>query len=159
VQTKDKMTKMIIEESIGGSHYKQALRQVWVQMTGLPGELREYLTAWAIGTILGVMKDVDMKFTYYFERAEFQVLVLDPSLIRQSIDVVIGEFINELHFCVEHDEMAQPVPIDMEDDTMEEQEDERNGSVGDPKPLQRDASVQKDGTMNSSASSSDAGSK
>jgi hypothetical protein len=29
---------------------------------GLPGELREFLTIWAIGTILGVTKDIDMKF-------------------------------------------------------------------------------------------------
>jgi hypothetical protein len=60
VQTKDRLVKMIIEEGNGGSHYKQALRRVWVQMTGLPGELREYLTIWAIGTILGVTEDVDM---------------------------------------------------------------------------------------------------
>jgi hypothetical protein len=31
VQTKDRMAKMIIEESNGGSHYKQVLRQIWVQ--------------------------------------------------------------------------------------------------------------------------------
>jgi hypothetical protein len=55
--------------------------------------------------------------------------------------------------------MAQPVPIDMEDGTMEEQEDERNGHAGDPKPLQQDASVQNDGTGNSSVASSDTGSK
>jgi hypothetical protein len=29
-QTKDRMAKMIIEESNGGSHYKQALHRVWV---------------------------------------------------------------------------------------------------------------------------------
>jgi hypothetical protein len=39
VQTKDKMAKLIIEESNGGSHFKQALCRVWVQMMGLPGEL------------------------------------------------------------------------------------------------------------------------
>jgi hypothetical protein len=80
---------------------------------GLLSELREYLTIWAIGTILGVTKDDDMKFTREYERAQLQVLVLDPSLIPQSIDVVIGEFIYELHFCVERMEMTHPVPIDM----------------------------------------------
>jgi hypothetical protein len=98
VQTKDKLAKMVIEEGNGGSHFKQALCNVWVQMTGLPGELREYLTIWGIGTIIGVTKDVDMKFTCEFDRARFQVLVLDPSLIPHSIDVVIGEYIHELHF-------------------------------------------------------------
>jgi hypothetical protein len=32
---------MIIEESDDGSFFKQALKHVWVQMTGLPEELRE----------------------------------------------------------------------------------------------------------------------
>jgi hypothetical protein len=98
-----------------------------VQMTGLPRELREYLTIWAIGTILGVTKDVDMKFTREYERARLQVLVLDPSLIPQSIDVVIGEFIYELHFRVERAEMIHPIPIDMEDDAMDDREEEGEG--------------------------------
>jgi hypothetical protein len=50
-------------------------------MMGLLGELREYLTIWAIGTIIGVTKYVDMKFTRDFDRARFLVLVLDPFLI------------------------------------------------------------------------------
>jgi hypothetical protein len=150
VQTKDRLAKMIIEESNGGSHYKQALRQVWVQMMGLPSELRDRLTIWGIGTILGVTKDVDMKFTRECERAWVQVLVLDPSLIPQYVDVVICEFIYELHFRVECEEMAQPVPIDMEDDMMEEQEDERNGRAGNPKPMKQDSSMQKEGTGNRS---------
>jgi RNA-binding protein YlmH len=87
-------------------------------MMGLPGELREYLTIWAIGTILGVTKDVDLKFTHEYERARVQVLILDPSLIPQSVDVVIYEFIYELHFRVECEDMAQHVPVDMEDDTI-----------------------------------------
>jgi hypothetical protein len=159
VQTKDRMAKMIIEENAGGSDYKQALHGVWVQMTGLPGELQEYLTIWAIGMILSVTKVVDMTFTREFERTRFQILVLDPSLILHSVDVVIGEFIYELHFWVKHEEMAQPVPIDMEDDSMEDKEEERDSSAGDPKPLQQDPHVQKCGTGSSSAAGSDAGIK
>jgi hypothetical protein len=34
MQTKDKVAKLIIEEGNGGSHFKQVLRRVWVQMTG-----------------------------------------------------------------------------------------------------------------------------
>jgi hypothetical protein len=33
------------------------------------------------GTILGVTKEVDMKFTRSMDRPRFQVLVLDPDLI------------------------------------------------------------------------------
>jgi hypothetical protein len=92
VQSKDRKAVMIIEESVDGSFFKQALKHVWVQMTGLPEELRDYPTIWAIGTILGVTKEVDMKFTRALDRPWFQVLVLD---------VVIRDFICELHFKVE----------------------------------------------------------
>jgi hypothetical protein len=34
VQTKDNVAKLIIEEGNGGSHFKQVLRRVWVQITG-----------------------------------------------------------------------------------------------------------------------------
>jgi hypothetical protein len=44
VQTKDKHAKMIIEEGKGDSHLNHALQKVWVQIMGLLGELREYLT-------------------------------------------------------------------------------------------------------------------
>jgi hypothetical protein len=78
----------------------------------------------AIGMILGVTKDVDMKFMLQYERARFQVLVLDPSLIPHSIDVVIGEYIYELHFKVEQEEMVNPMPIDMDDNVVDDREDD-----------------------------------
>jgi hypothetical protein len=71
VQSKDRKAVMIIEEGAGLSFLKQALIRVWVQMTGLPEELRDYPTIWAIGTILGVTKEVDMKFTRAFDRLRF----------------------------------------------------------------------------------------
>jgi hypothetical protein len=138
VQTKDMLAKMVIEEGNGRSHFKQALRKVWVQMSGPPEELSEYLTIWAIGTIIGVTKDVDMKFTHEFDRSHFQVLVLDPSLIPHSIDVMIGEYIYEVHFWVERDDMIHPIPIDMDDDTMDDREEEGNGGGNDLKQVQQD---------------------
>jgi hypothetical protein len=84
---------------------------VWVQMTGLPEELRDYPTIWAIGTILGVTKEVDMKFTRSMDRQRFQVMVLDLDLISHSVDVVIGDFIYELHFNVEAKEMQDNVVL------------------------------------------------
>jgi hypothetical protein len=114
---KDQKAVIIIEEGAGGSYFKQALKLVWVQMIGLPEELRDYPTIWAIGTILGVTKEVDMKFTRVRDRPWFQVL--DPELIPYSVDVVIGDFIYELHFKVEPDMMHDNVKLlimdDMED--------------------------------------------
>jgi hypothetical protein len=160
LQTKDRLSKLSIEECSGGSCFKQALRNVWVQMTGLPGELREFLTVWTIGTILGVTKDVDMKFMWDYERARFQVMVLDPSLIPHSIDVVIREYIYELHLRVEHEDMLNLVPIDMDDDVMDDRgEEDGEEHNNDPKPIQQDHSVQREGKSNSSAGSTDAGGK
>jgi hypothetical protein len=86
-------------------------------MTRMPSELRDFLTIWVVGTILGVTMDVDMIFTRQCNRARLQVLVLDPALIPTSIDVVIGDNIYELHFKVEPDEMRDnPRLLDMEDD-------------------------------------------
>jgi hypothetical protein len=130
VQTKDRKAKLQIEEVNGCNINKQSMRKVWVQVTKLPGELRDYLTIWAIGTILGVTKDVDMVFTRKFNRARLQVLVLDPALILTSCDVVIGYDIYELLFKVEPEEMSdQPVLLDMDDGFddmghMESEEDE-----------------------------------
>jgi hypothetical protein len=44
VQSKDRKAAMIIEEGAGGSIFKQAMRHTWVQMTGLPEELRDFPT-------------------------------------------------------------------------------------------------------------------
>jgi hypothetical protein len=74
VQTKDQKAKLFMEECGGGSNIKQVMSKVWVQMTRLPSELRDFLTIWAIDTILGVTKDVDMNFTRKYNRARLQVL-------------------------------------------------------------------------------------
>jgi hypothetical protein len=70
---------------------------------------------------------------------------------------VIGELIHELHFWVECEEMAQPVPINTEDDSMEQQE--RDSRAGDPKPMQQDPPMQKGGIGSNSIAGCDAGSK
>jgi hypothetical protein len=44
VHTKDRKAMLIIEELRGGSNVKQVTRKVWVQMTRLPSELRDFLT-------------------------------------------------------------------------------------------------------------------
>jgi hypothetical protein len=44
VHTKDRKAVMIIEELDGGSTVKQVMRKVWVQMSRLPNELRDFLT-------------------------------------------------------------------------------------------------------------------
>jgi hypothetical protein len=57
-----------------------------------------------------------------------QVLVLDPTPIPSSMDVVIGYNVYELHFRVEPEDMQDaPKPLDMEDtiDEFNKKEEER----------------------------------
>jgi hypothetical protein len=118
VHTKNRKTAMIIEELDRESTVKQVMRKVWVHMSKLPSELRNILTIWSVSTILRVTKDVDIIFTRQINRARMQVLVLDPALIRTSVDVVIGDNVYELHFKVEPDEMSENMrSLDMEDDS------------------------------------------
>jgi hypothetical protein len=83
------------------SEVKYVLPKVWAQFTGLPPHLCDYLVIWAIGSILGVTKDVDMVFTQRFDISHVEVLVMNPNLILQSVNVVIGENLYELKFRVE----------------------------------------------------------
>jgi hypothetical protein len=69
----------------------KVLPKVWVQFDELPKELCDFLIIWPMGSILGITKDVDMVFTHKYEVCRLQVLVLDPNLIPQFVDVVIGE--------------------------------------------------------------------
>jgi hypothetical protein len=122
VQSNDRKAVMIIEEGAGGSVFKLALNRVWVQMAGLPEELSDYPTIWAIGTILRV-KEVDMKFTRSMDGLRFQVTVHDPDLIPHYVDVVISDFNYELHFKVEPEGMRESavlLKMDDKDDIGEE---------------------------------------
>jgi hypothetical protein len=65
--------------------------------------------------MLGISKEVDMLFTRKFDRARLKVAVLDPNLIPQVVDVVIGDYLYELKFRVESEaEGDQPLPMDMD---------------------------------------------
>lgn len=107
--------------------------------SGLTKELREYLIIWAVGFILGVTEIVDMKLTKRYEVAHLQVLVLDHSLIPESVDVIIGDFLYELQFKVGPKNDDEPVPMEMDnfdgpnDDTKKEGNDldGKNGKKSD----------------------------
>ncbi|CAD6342779.1 unnamed protein product [Miscanthus lutarioriparius] len=87
---------------------------------GLPTELRDFPIIWAIGSILGVSQVVDTKFTKKYGRARMKVAVLNPDLIPDLVDVVIGDYVYELQFRMEKDMPdGEPQVIDM-DSTMDE---------------------------------------
>jgi hypothetical protein len=113
VQAKFQNSKMQIEEKMLDGDVKIVLPKVWVQFTGLPSHLHDYLVIWVVGSMLGVTKDVDMAFTRRFDICRMQVLVMDPNLIPSSVNVVIGENLYELKFRVELSvEASNPQPME-----------------------------------------------
>jgi len=71
--------------------YKYEIPKAWVQYRGLPDDLREFPILWALGTIFGATREVDMKFTKHFGRPRVKVAVLNPELIPEFVDIVIGD--------------------------------------------------------------------
>jgi len=88
--------KIRFEKGTENEVYKYEIDKVWVQFRGLPKEFREFPIIWAVGTILGVPRAVDTIFTLNTGRARMKVAVLDPKLILDFVDVVIGYFVYEL---------------------------------------------------------------
>jgi len=114
MDTKTVKGKIRFEKGVENEVYKYEIDKVWVQFRGLPKELREFSIIWAIGSILGVPRAVDTKFTNKFGRSRMKVAVLDPDLIPDLVDVVIGDFVYELQFRVEKDMLiGEPEVIDM----------------------------------------------
>lgn len=132
IDTKTVQGKIRFEKNKDNEVYKYDIDKLWVQFRGFTKELREFSIIWAIGSILGVPKMVDMKFTKRFRRCRMRVAVLDPELIPNVVDVVIGDQIIELQFRVE-DEWANGVPkvIDM-DTKIEDKKPEEEKSAEDP---------------------------
>jgi hypothetical protein len=106
--------------------------------------------------ILWVTKNVDMRFSRAFEQARLQVLVLDPDLIPSSVDMVIRDYIYELHFSVEPEESQdEPAPMEMDDgDDNNGSDDMTKGRKEDDKPHEEKMMVaddKNDGHTNSSS--------
>jgi hypothetical protein len=91
--------------------------------------MMDFLLIWAVGSILGVTKAVDIKFTNKYEICHLQVLVLDASLLPQFVDVVIGDNLYELQFRVEENmDNDNPEPMDMDDLDLEVGDDDQQNN-------------------------------
>jgi hypothetical protein len=101
MNTKTVEGKIQFEKGTKNEVHKYEIEKVWVQFRGLPSELKEFPIIWAVGTILGVPRAVDTIFTKNTGRARMKVVVLDPRLILDYVDVVIGDYVYELQFVVE----------------------------------------------------------
>jgi hypothetical protein len=129
MDTKIVKGKICFEKGAENDVFKYEIDKFWVQFQGLTKELQEFPIIWAIGSILGVSRAVDTKFTKKYGRARMKVVVLDPDLIPDLVDVVIGDFVYELQFRVEKDMPdGEPQVIDMDSTMDEDKAPEEKGS-------------------------------
>ena len=71
---------------------------------------------------------MDIKFTTKTGRARLKVAVINPDRIPDLVDVVIGDTIYELQFCVEQESLnSPPSVIEMDPNLDEDKENEENG--------------------------------
>ncbi|XP_062193487.1 uncharacterized protein LOC133896859 [Phragmites australis] len=80
---------------------KFQLPMIWVQVGGIPKELRTFPILWSVGTVLGATQKVDMVFTRNNDMARILIAVLDPSLIPDTLEVVFGSCLYSIYFMVE----------------------------------------------------------
>jgi hypothetical protein len=120
VHSKFQNAKLKIEERMVDVEVKFVLPRVWIQFTGLPSHLRDFLVIWAVGSILGVSKDVGMEFMRHHGISRLQIAVMNPNLIPQKVNIVIGENVCELKFRVERNVQGGPHPMDMDDNQEED---------------------------------------
>ena len=132
--TKSFEGKIQFEKSSEEDVYKYEIEKVWVQFRGLPSEFREFPIIWAIASILVVPKSVDIKFTKKFGRSRMRVAVIDSALIPAFVDVVVGEFIYQLHFGVEQEAPeGEPILLDL-DSKLEDEEPNEDDDPNDDDP-------------------------
>ncbi|EEE68657.1 hypothetical protein OsJ_27249 [Oryza sativa Japonica Group] len=105
----------------GTIHTKVGDAEMKIIERGVGNEVK-YVLPKAVGSILGITKMVDMNFTRRYDIARLQVLVLDPSLIPDVVDVAIGDNLYELCFKVEQEngfDVPEPIGMDNSGDREE----------------------------------------
>ncbi|XP_071685363.1 uncharacterized protein [Lolium perenne] len=88
---------------------------VWVRVHDLPSPvLDDFLALWALGTLFGKTKDIDMAFTRANDVLRISITCLNSSLIPTRMDVRVHEEFYRLRFEVEGLQpiLAADVPMD-----------------------------------------------
>ena len=75
---------------------KYQLQKVWVQVLGVPFEVRDFLSLCAIGSIIGLALRVDMEKVRKNDLVRMLVGVLDIDAIPYSVDIVVGEYVYDV---------------------------------------------------------------
>ncbi|KAM0839360.1 hypothetical protein ACQ4PT_060367 [Festuca glaucescens] len=123
IKVDDSGCTMFFEEGTDQNLDSWRIKEAWVRVGGCPKELRDdYFALFAVGSLIGKAKEVDMSFTRAGEVARILVQCLNPDLIPdETTHFFDGE---GFRITFEVEGRASPIPADVEMD------DANHGSEG-----------------------------
>jgi hypothetical protein len=92
---------MVIQELDLKIEHVQYLHKVWVNVYGVPFEMRSFLPLWAVGTIIGATQKVNLRYTRKMGIVRILAGVTDVDSIPESTDIAVGEGLYEIYFKVD----------------------------------------------------------
>ncbi|PWZ09232.1 hypothetical protein Zm00014a_041557 [Zea mays] len=101
VHDADGKSIMVIQELEQKIELVQHLEKVWVNIYGVPYEIRSFLPLWAVGTIIGATHKVDVRYTKQVGVVRLLVGVTNVDKIPESVDIVVGEGLYEILFKID----------------------------------------------------------
>jgi hypothetical protein len=90
--------KIRFEKGTDNEVYKRKIDKVWVQFRGLPREFKEFPVIWASWNYPGCTSGRGHCLYKENWQGKVESSRLDPKLIPDFVDVVIGDYVYELQF-------------------------------------------------------------
>ncbi|KAM0843890.1 hypothetical protein ACQ4PT_057414 [Festuca glaucescens] len=104
----DRASDLIFEDWSALEDPLYMLPEVWLLVRGIPADVRtDFLSLWAVGTLFGKTKEVDMVHTRKNKELRLRIGCLDHTLIPETTDVFIQRGFFKLSFEVEQVTVTQ----------------------------------------------------
>ncbi|KAM0840518.1 hypothetical protein ACQ4PT_059606 [Festuca glaucescens] len=112
----DRASDLVFEDWSALEDPLYMLPEVWLRVRGIPVDVRtDFLSLWAVGTLFGKTKEVDMVHTRKYKELRMRIGCLDHTLIPETTDVFIQTGFFKLSFEVEPVVVTQLDGNDLED--------------------------------------------
>ena len=128
------------------------LEEAWVHITRVPHAYRNYLVFWALGTVIGNTREVDMNTYRKMGIIRVKVGLLDKSQLPLTTDLVFGTESYLITYTLE-DELFVPAAVTVEDVDPMDQDDfgAENGGTENPESEMAAKKLKSDSKTDSSA--------
>ncbi|KAM0870549.1 hypothetical protein ACQ4PT_039945 [Festuca glaucescens] len=140
----DRASDLIFEDWSALEDPLYMLPEVWLRMRGIPADVRtDFLSLWAVGTLFGKTKEVDMVHTRKHKELRLRIGCLDHTLIPETTDVFIQRGFFKLAFDVEPVTVTQLGNDGIDDIRGNNGGGDDNGSNGDSRDAANDMDIEK----------------